>query len=306
MLTGVMPVSCKEGHMGTTSDKIAKNVAAQVRSQVIDLSGYRAGREIVHEAFLDIDRVKQLVEQGYDPCHALYIYGQNLVSVLAEQISMMKEARKYAKIVGDAEDLYMPDSPPISPLTRSYFTMWAFFDIQFGQSRETMGTCILRIAEEMGFPAWMSDVIGLMQQSRMGFYVHCGTEGTNIKLRELSSQKVKLCHVPTGYLGHSGELWFVRLLPPVNALIDYHVVMTTPYVLIKVSEAVLSEYIDRELERMRSKKLPKAVDPFDYMMKHGPTENHWNEFIFCAYCNHQHNAIFLTGIPDIKESLPHA
>jgi hypothetical protein len=43
-----------------------------------------------------------------------------------------------------------------------------------------------------------------------------------------------------------------------------------------------------------------------YIMKHGPTPNHWNEYIFCAYTGHQHEAVFLTGIPDIKESLPHA
>ena len=33
---------------------------------------------------------------------------------------------------------------------------------------------------------------------------------------------------------------------------------------------------------------------------------HLNEFILCAYTGHRHEAIFLTGIPDIRESLPHA
>ena len=42
-----------------------------------------------------------------------------------------------------------------------------------------------------------------------------------------------------------------------------------------------------------------------YIMKHGPTANHWNEYIFCAYAGHRKEAVFLTGIPDIKESLPH-
>jgi hypothetical protein len=30
------------------------------------------------------------------------------------------------------------------------------------------------------------------------------------------------------------------------------------------------------------------------------------EDILLAYVNHQHDAIFLTGIPDVKGSLPHA
>ena len=33
----------------------------------------------------------------------------------------------------------MPSYPPISPVTTSYFTMWAFFDVLFGQSHETIG-----------------------------------------------------------------------------------------------------------------------------------------------------------------------
>jgi hypothetical protein len=32
----------------------------------------------------------------------------------------------------------------------------------------------------------------------------------------------------------------------------------------------------------------------------------WNEFIFQAYHHHQSDAIFLTGLPDVKGSLPHA
>ena len=41
-------------------------------------------------------------------------------------------------------------------------------------------------------------------------------------------------------------------------------------------------------------------------MKYGPDPNHWNEYIFCAYSGHKDEVIFLTGIPDIRESLPHA
>jgi hypothetical protein len=72
--------------------------------------------------------------------------------------------------------------PPMSPLTPSYFTTWAFFDVQFGASRETMGTTILRVAELTGLPKWILDVVGLMHQSRMGFYVNCG-------IKELSQNK---------------------------------------------------------------------------------------------------------------------
>jgi hypothetical protein len=38
----------------------------------------------------------------------------------------------------------------------------------------------------------------------------------------------------------------------------------------------------------------------------GPAQNYWNEFVFKAYHHDQQDAIFLAGIPDIKDLLPHA
>jgi len=112
--------------------------------------------------------------------------------------------------------------------------------------------------------------------------------------------------VPSGYAGRPGELWFVRLLPPANALFDYDIVFNTPYILVDVTERMFADYLAREIGRMGSRRLPGNLEAAAHIMKHGPTPNHWNEYIFCAYTGHQHEAVFLTGIPDIKESLPHA
>ena len=64
--------------------------------------------------------------------------------------------------------------------------------------------------------------------------------------------------------------------------------------------------IARELVRVRSKRLPGRMDAHTFTMKYGPAANHWNEYIFLGYTGHQHDAVFLTGVPDMKESLPHA
>jgi len=261
---------------------------------------------MLQEAKVDGDDIKKLVSEGYDPCHAVYIHAQRLTSIVAEQLSMTKEARQYAKVVGDAEDTYMPSYPPISPVTTSYFTMWAFFDVLFGQSHETIGTCLLRIADVSTFPVWLKGVLDAMQRSRMGLYVHCGTEGRLVRLRELGSQQVLLCFAPTGYRGTEGEIWFVRLLPPIDARFDYHVIFTTPYIVINVGEREFKAYLDRERGRLGTRTLPRKMEPTTFLMKHGSMANHWNEYIFCAYAGHQNDAVFLTGIPDIKESLPHA
>jgi hypothetical protein len=292
--------------MGTTADKIAGKIASQLKSKITDLSSVRAAQQLFQEARIDADGLKKLMSKGHDPCHALYIFAQNFASVLSEQLSEMKETRQFVKIVSDAQDEYQPGGPPLSPLTVSYFTMWALFDVLFGQSHETIGTCILRIGPLIEMPPWLLDVIGLMQRSTMGVHVHCGTEGHLVRLRALGSQETKLCHVPSGYVGQAGDLWFVRLLPPANALFDYHIVFNTPYILVNVTERMFADYLTREIGRLGSRNLPAKLGASSYIMKHGPTLNHWNEYIFCAYTGHQHNAVFLTGIPDIKESLPHA
>jgi len=303
---GIVPKEQELTVMGTTADKIAEKIVSQLKSNVVDLSGHRAVRQILEEARLDADGLKNLISKGHDPCHGLYIFAQNFASVLGEQLSEMKETRQFVKIVSNAEDEYQPGGPPLSPLTISYFTMWALFDVLFGQSHETIGTCILRIGQPIEMPPWLLDVIGLMQRSTMGVHVHCGCEGHLVRLRALGSQETRLCHVPSGYAGHPGELWFIRQLPPANALFDYHIVFNTPYILVDVTERMFSDYVAREIERMGSRTLPGKLEASAYIMKHGPTANHWNEYIFRAYTGHQHEAVFLTGIPDIKESLPHA
>ncbi len=299
-------VTTEKDAMGSVADKIAKKIAAQGRSKVIDLAAWREGREIAREAGLDDDRLARLLAEGHDPCHALYILGQNVASILGEQISGLREAKGFAKVVGAAEDEYMPGGPPMSPLTVSYYSMWSLFDVRFGSSRETMGTCILRAARAFDFPPWLSDILGLMQRSRMGFYVHCGGDGGRIRLREVGTQEIATCHVPTGYAGRPGQVWFVRLLPPPDGLFGHHVAFITPYVIESHPERAFVDYLGRELARMEAKKPLKTGDRHGHLMKYGPDPNHWNEYILRAYAGHQHEAVFLTGIPDIRESLPHA
>jgi hypothetical protein len=59
---------------------------------------------------------------GCHPAYAAYVYAQNQVSVMSEQLTGLKEMAPFAHIVSEAEDLYMPSAPPMSPLTTSYFT----------------------------------------------------------------------------------------------------------------------------------------------------------------------------------------
>src|SRR5271166_2168654 len=76
--------------------------------------------------------IAKLIAEGMDPVHAAYIFVHHIASVFAENVSQLREMRTFTKEVGKAEDDYLPDGPPMSPLTRSYFTSWAFFDHRIG------------------------------------------------------------------------------------------------------------------------------------------------------------------------------
>ena len=127
----------------------------------------------------DVHDVQSLVAQGYDPLHAVYVAVQNITSVFAECVSVLPELKSYYKTVGDAEEEYMPDGPPMSPLTRSYFTTWAFFDFRFGGDHETIGTCLIDLGGQLGCtlawskpsasfksPAWASMSIAARSAAR--------------------------------------------------------------------------------------------------------------------------------------------
>ena len=138
--------------MGTTADRIARNVAAQSRAPVVEMAAHRSARQLIKEAEIDRDGFEWRIANGLDPCFAVYAHAQAIVSIAAEHLSTTKEARQFARIVSEAEDTYMPSYPPLSPVTTSHFAMWSLFDVPFGQSQETIGRCFLRIAELTEMP----------------------------------------------------------------------------------------------------------------------------------------------------------
>jgi hypothetical protein len=53
-------------------------------------------------------------------------------------------------------------------------------------------------------------------------------------------------------------------------------------------------------------KASSEPEALHWLLMFGPRMNYWNEFVFLAYHNQQANAIYLSGIPDLKSTLPHA
>ncbi len=235
-----------------------------------------------------------------DPLHTVYLAVQHAASIFAERVSVLDEFEPYYEIVVQAEDEYMPSGPPMSPLTRSYFTTWAFFDLRFGPYMETLGKCLLDAGSMLSFDAKVMDAIRTCSESRMGIYEFEKLKGSRCLLRELITEEQFECHVPSGYQGQVGELWYGRILPPIRP-VQYHVFLTTPYVLLNFGKEDWTAYLKKSLFDLKGPERMRLA----HFLKHGREPNQWNEFIFQAYQHHKTDAIFLTGLPDVPGSLPH-
>ena len=218
---------------------------------------------------------------------------QNLLSLLSEQITALPALRPLAELISAVEDEYHPGAPPLSPLTRSYFTCWALCDAAVGPARETVSTCILDAASLLRLPEAATPVVRMMAASRMGFYVVQALQRDGVALRELITGSTCLAVVPSGYHARPGELWFARVLPPPFGA-SRHVVFTTPYVIRAPSHTVWQAYLAR---------LAAADDAgsraarYADILKYGPMPSFWHEFLRNAYQGYRTEAIWLEGLP---------
>jgi hypothetical protein len=126
-------------------------------------------------------------------------------------------------------------------------------------------------------------------------------------LRDILDDHIYPCIVPSGYKGREGELWYVRLLPPLNESFDYGVAFTSPYVLLDTRPSDWLAFLQRqETNLSQTQTSDEKLLRRRALFKQGADPNYWNEYVFLAYHNASDSAIELCGIPDIPESLPHA
>ena len=278
--------------MGQTSRKLHDKLTKMAAP--LDLpTGTMKGRA-------DMPDMEKWIKEGMDPVHAAYAFVQNISSFFAEVVSPLPEMKKYAKIVGAAEEEYMPSGPPMSPLTASFFTTWAFYDVPF-DGTDTFASCLIESNDVVSMNPDQLDALKKMAASRMGIYEHVGMDGQHVRLRELISNAEFTCHSTSGYRGKSGELWYVRLLPLLLPdLARHHIIFNTPYILMASKNDWL-QFLGRAMPGS-----DKDATALHRLFKFGPDLHYWNEFVFKAYHHHQSDAIFLAGIPDLKATLPHA
>jgi hypothetical protein len=187
---------------GPIAEKIVAKMKRRMRSKIVNIRKVIESRTTAEELHKTVATQEELA--GLDLAHAAYVYTQNHVSVLSEQLTGLKEMGPFADIISRAEDLYMPSAPPISPLTTSYFTCWAFFDACAGRANETIGTTILELGAAFGIPC-LSQL-----ENRYGdiLHYHRGTFGIFLVLKpELHHPVSESCHTDSISSARGGLRW---------------------------------------------------------------------------------------------------
>jgi hypothetical protein len=257
-----------------SDEPIARRVLAAMRrqmsSKVVDLEAFRAGSASAEALQRSVVTPESL--KGSDPAHGLYMYIQNQMSVMAEQLLELDEMRIFAKLLSEADHEYVPSWPPMSPISTSYFWCWSNLDLAANAHRETVGSVIVRVGSQYGMHPNTLALMKTFNDSRMGLYrVDGHTEG-GVELMDLVSGRRCAAICESGYRGVPGELWFTRVLPPPIAGCSEHVVFTSPYILIAPDEAGWAQYLDRiaagDPKRPRSAVLERHF-------KWGPSRRYW-------------------------------
>ena len=121
--------------MGPISKKVIDGLQKAKNRKIINFSEIKAANAYAQD--LDKTVVSKDNLSKHDPFHAVYIYAQNKVSVLVEQLSEFPALSKLTDSLSKADDIYLPSYPPKSPHTQSYFTYWGFFDLCAGIKKES-------------------------------------------------------------------------------------------------------------------------------------------------------------------------
>ncbi len=86
---------------------IAKRIVAKMKlhwqRKVVNIKNVIAGHTMAEELQKTVVSQKEL--EGFHPAHAAYVYTQNQVSVMSEQLTALKEMAPFVDIISRAEDL---------------------------------------------------------------------------------------------------------------------------------------------------------------------------------------------------------
>lgn len=287
--------------MAKLAIRLKKMFDQAIQEKVISIKAMSEAKKTAAENINNIASIKELVDNGHSPIYAIYANTINMLSIFGEQITTLPPLHTIYDFIAKWQDIYDPSFPPISPISKSYFTCMTLLDAAFGEDKETVGTCFLSLIDRLPLDPIQIEAARKLNASRMGIYEVLQAKGEFFQLRELVTEKNLNAYIYSGYIGEPGDLIFVRLAPPLENIEDCFVGLTTPYKFIHQSRESWLQYFNRH------NIIPKSVGVESMLYRHlkyGKSRTYWSEYIFYGYYNFFPGVILLTGFPDQQNTLP--
>ena len=155
--------------MGKIARALRKDFLKGKASKVVNLELLRKGRKEVNAIMKDV-ATHSPKDDETDPLAKLYVDTTNFLGGLLEAtIMMLPHFEGMAKKMERLRDDYMPDYPPMSPLTKSYYNHWELYDMRFGKDKETIARIFLDIGDILEIDDWMASLEGSLQYTHGNF-----------------------------------------------------------------------------------------------------------------------------------------
>ncbi len=202
----------------------------------------------------------------------------------------------------DKQDEYMPSGPPMSPITKTFFSSWMALDALINE-KFTLGLLFSRYIQEKKVMGYAAKAMDNLNDSFVSLYQVVGGDLKKTILWDIVEKREIEASIPiydysvATYSPAIGEVWYARILPPLNEEQFVHTVLGTPLIFRHTTRDDWEGYLSR---RIAGK--DQSTEGLKKHFKHGDTFGSWLEFVLQTYVNHTREVIFAQGLPDINES----
>ncbi len=269
-------------------------------------------REVLSERFTfeesgaDLELLRSIHEGTYantkpgDPSFHAYAAAVNVANEFAGQALGFPDLIPFNSQLADIQEEYMPSYPPMSPITSAFFAGWVVLDARDTSTGMTLGELFVRYLQHVGRFDYVQKAMAALNDSFCSFYevMDVGTQG--LTLWDTAAKQEVRCRCSSGYPGRTGEIWYVRVLPPFVERLGRSVTMSTPYVFRDSPRSTWEDFFQRHLSSGSA-----AGRPLRDYLKNGKSLGYWLEFLSQAFANYTGNMILVEGVPDDPGSLPH-
>lgn len=256
------------------------------------------------------------------------------VARAAWQLVGAPQLERLSRLFDQLEEEYMPGGPPMSPVYDSYVSQHILAEVPLGLANETPYTVLARLSSGDPSRVRLHRLAQALADSHLDLYrvKHAAALSAQLEpLRGGAPLAVRL----TGPFLRTEDRILARVLP----FEDGYFIADSPY-LLRASEAEWLDYLERvsraaaagnsnveaapeEKRSARSAKLtskararlrqqqklaarskaPEAV--IVRHLKYGSSERYWLDFIADGYAGERRGIVYLAGVPDRPETLPH-